>query len=239
MTAPLNVTSESNHKPGIYRWIIVSIVFLLLMGLSLFLSAGTISWTAAWFYLVLAAFIQVLDAIVLIPTSPELLGERSRPQAGAKKWDQVLSRLMAFFGPLTIWIVCGLDFRFRWSGEFGLWLSLLSALLVFLGSLIVLWAMAANQFFIGMVRIQEERGHIVVESGPYKYIRHPGYLGSLLYLFFSPLLLGSLWGLIPALLSCGVVCLRTYLEDQVLQAELGGYAVYSKRVTKKLIPGIW
>ena len=239
MTSPVNPSSKSNPKRGIYRWIIVSIVFLVLMALSLFISAGTISWSAAWIYLVLAAIIQVLDAVVLIPTSPELLGERSRPQAGAKNWDQVLSRLMATVGPITIWIVSGLDFRFRWSPELAIWLTIISGVLVFLGGLIVLWAMSANRFFIGMVRIQEERGHTVIASGPYQYIRHPGYLGSLLYMFFSPLLLGSLWGLIPALLTCGVVCLRTYLEDQVLQAELGGYTDYSQKVTKKLLPAIW
>ncbi len=89
------------------RWIVISIVFLVLLGLSLFLSAGTMTWPAAWAYLLLAALIQLLDAIVLIPISPDLLGERSRPQAGAKSWDQLLSRLMATIGPLTIWIVSG------------------------------------------------------------------------------------------------------------------------------------
>jgi protein-S-isoprenylcysteine O-methyltransferase Ste14 len=237
------LTGENNsfreHKPGIIRWIIVSIVFLVLIGLSLFLSAGTIQWPAGWGYILIAAGIQLLDAIVLIPISPDLLAERSRPQAGAKKWDQLLSRLMATIGPLIIWIVSGLDYRFGWSPDIPVWVVITSAALVILGGMIALWSMATNRFFIGMVRIQEERGHTVIKSGPYRYVRHPGYLGSLLFIFFTPLMLGSLWGLIPALLTCGVVFLRTHLEDQVLRQELPGYQDYSQEVTRKLVPGIW
>jgi len=237
------LTGDNNslreHKSGIMRWIIVSIVFLVLLGLSLFLSAGTFQWPAGWGYILMAAGIQLLDAIVLIPISPDLLAERSRPQAGAKKWDQLLSRLMATIGPLIIWIVSGLDYRFGWSPGFPIWIVITSAALVFMGGMIALWSMAANRFFIGMVRIQEERGHKVIKSGPYQYVRHPGYLGSLLFIFFTPLMLGSLWGLIPALLTCGVVFLRTHLEDQMLRQELPGYQDYSQEVTTKLVPGIW
>lgn len=228
-----------DHKPGIIRWVIVSFVFLILLAVSLFLSAGTINWPAAWAYLIVAAVIQLLDAVVLIPISPDLLGERSRHQSGAKKWDQLLSRLMATIGPLIIWIVSGLDYRYGWSPGFPLWLVTVSAVFVFGGGLLALWAMAANRFFIGMVRIQTERGHHVIKSGPYQYIRHPGYLGSLFFIFFTPLMLGSLWALIPAGLTCGVVFIRTYLEDQTLKAELPGYAAYTQEVSKRLIPGIW
>jgi len=231
--------APSEHKRGIIRWIIVSLVFLLLLGLSLFISAGTVSWPAGWAYLVLAAVIQLLDAVVLIPISPDLLGERSRPQAGAQKWDQLLSRLMATIGPLTIWIISGLDYRSSWSPNFPIWIPFLSGVFVFLGGLIALWAMASNRFFIGMVLIQEERGHEVIRSGPYQYVRHPGYLGSLLFIFFTPLMLGSWWGLLPALLTCGVVCLRTHLEDQFLLEQLPGYHDYARQVANKLIPGVW
>jgi len=232
-------SAPEDHQPGIIRWVIISIIFLILMALSLFLSAGTISWPAAWVYLILTAVIQLLDALVLIPISPDLLGERSRHQSGSKKWDQLLSRLMATIGPLIIWIVSGLDFRYDWSPDFPLWLVVLSVIFVFGGGLLALWAMAANRFFIGMVRIQTERGHQVIQSGPYRYVRHPGYLGSLFFIAFTPLMLGSLWALIPAGLTCGVVFIRTYLEDQTLRAELPGYEAYTQKVSKKLIPGIW
>jgi protein-S-isoprenylcysteine O-methyltransferase Ste14 len=239
MNPPSEVDKSVDHKPGIIRWIITSFVFLILVGLGLFISAGTISWPAAWAYLIIVAVIFVLDAVVLIPISPDLLGERSRHQANAKKWDQLLSRLMATIGPLITWIVSGLDYRFSWSPELPAWILVISGLFVLLGGLLALWAMASNRFFIGMVRIQEERGHHVIQSGPYRYVRHPGYLGSLFYIVFTPLMLGSLWGLIPALLVCGVIFLRTSLEDQVLKNELPGYQDYSQQVTRKLVPGIW
>ena len=231
--------SNNNNNRGIIRWIIISIIFLILVALSLFLSAGTISWPAAWAYLILAAVIQLLDAVVLIPISPDLLAERSRSQAGAKKWDQLLSRLMATIGPIIIWIVSGLDYRNGWSPDVPGWLVIVSAVIVFAGGMLVLWSMASNRFFIGMVRIQEERGHKVIKSGPYRYVRHPGYLGSLFFIIFTPLMLGSFWALIPAGLTCGVVFIRTYLEDRTLRAELQGYQAYTQDVSKKLIPGIW
>jgi protein-S-isoprenylcysteine O-methyltransferase Ste14 len=193
----------------------------------------------AWGYLGLAAVIQLLDALVLIPLSPDLLVERSRYQKGAKKWDQVLSRLMAIIGPITIWILSGIDYRYSWSPETPMWLLIISAGFVFSGGLLSLWAMASNKFFIGMVRIQKERGHSVITSGPYQYIRHPGYLGGLLYIFFTPIMLGSVWALIPAVLTCGVVVLRTYLEDNTLKDELAGYLEYSQVVRSRLLPGIW
>jgi hypothetical protein len=111
---------------------------LILIAASLFVSAGTLDWRMAWVYLALVAVIQVLDALVLIPISPDLLGERSRYQKGAKKWDQVLSRLMATIGPLTIWIVSGLDYRYSWSPELPLWLAIFSTLFVFIGGLLAL-----------------------------------------------------------------------------------------------------
>jgi protein-S-isoprenylcysteine O-methyltransferase Ste14 len=228
-----------NHTPGIIRWVITSFIFLLLVAASLFLSAGTINWQMAWFYLLLTSGILVIDALVLIRISPELLGERSRYQKGAKKWDQLLSRLMATIGPLIIWIVSGLDFRNSWSPQYPIWLVILSSGMIFAGSMLTLWAMASNRFFIGMVRIQDERGHTVINTGPYRLVRHPGYLGSLLYLLFTPIMLASFWGFIPAVLTCGVVFLRTYLEDITLLDELPGYEAYSAEIRYHLVPGIW
>ncbi len=239
MKSPNNSKQPTDHKPGIIRWIMTSIIFLILLAASLFLSAGTLYWRMAWVYVIMAGVIQLLDALVLIPISPELLGERSRYQKGAKKWDQVLSRLMAVIGPLIIWVASGLDYRYSWSPELPWWLVIVSAVLVFGGGMLVLWAMAANRFFIGMVRIQKERGQVVINSGPYRYVRHPGYLGSLFFIFFTPLVLGSLWALIPAVFTCGVTFARTYLEDQTLKDELPGYLVYSGDVIYRLLPGIW
>jgi protein-S-isoprenylcysteine O-methyltransferase Ste14 len=232
-------TQEHDEIRGIIRWVITSFIFLLLLAASMFISAGTLKWQMAWYYLLLTTVVLVLDAVVLIRISPELLGERSKYQKGAKKWDQLLSRLMATIGPLIVWIVSGLDYRNSWTSPLPTWLVILSSGLIFAGSMLALWAMASNRFFIGMVRIQEERGHTVIEAGPYRYIRHPGYLGSLFFLIFTPLMLESLWALIPAALTCGVVFLRTYLEDNTLKLELPGYREYAANIHYRLIPGIW
>jgi protein-S-isoprenylcysteine O-methyltransferase Ste14 len=146
---------------------------------------------------------------------------------------------MATIGPLSIWIVSGLDYRNSWSDEFPAWVVVIAVELVLLGGLLALWAMAANRYFVGMVRIQTERGHKVISSGPYRYMRHPGYLGSIFYMLFTPLALGSLWGVLPALITVGVIFMRTYLEDKTLIDELDGYLAYTDQVRFRIIPGIW
>jgi hypothetical protein len=161
---------EHGKMRGIIRWVVTSFSFVLLLEASLFISAGTPRWQMAWFYLLLTAVILVLDALVFIRISPELLGERSRYQKSAKRWDQFLSRLMVNIGPLMIWIVSGLDYRNSWTPPLPIWLLLLSSGLIFAGSMLTLWEMASNRFFIGMVRIQGESGHTVIEAGPYKYV---------------------------------------------------------------------
>ena len=101
------------------------------------------------------------------------------------------------------------------------------------------WAMISNPFFSGTVRIQEERGHIVATSGPYRYIRHPGYSGWILANLATPVALGSLWGLVPGVLAAILFVIRTSKEDQTLQEELDGYQAYSEQVHYRLVPGIW
>jgi protein-S-isoprenylcysteine O-methyltransferase Ste14 len=231
--------NEINLIRGVKRWVLTSLIAIILLAASLFLSAGTLFWWQAWIYLFTAAAILALDYIVLVPISPDLLGERSRYQKGAKAWDQLLSRLMATIGPVSILIVSGLDYRNSWSDDVPAWLIVLSMEFVLLGGLLALWAMAANRFFVGMVRIQDERGHLVVKSGPYGYIRHPGYLGSLFYILFTSLALASYWALVPAVMTLGVILLRTYLEDNTLKDELLGYQEYTTEVHYRLVPGIW
>jgi len=135
-----------DHKPGVIRWIFTSIIFTILIAASLFLPAGTLNWQVVLVYVAIFAVIQILDAIVLIPISPELLGERSRNQSGVKKWDQFLSRIMATIGLMTIWIVSGLDYRYSWYPRFPDWLFILSVSMEFMGGLLVLCTMASNRF---------------------------------------------------------------------------------------------
>jgi protein-S-isoprenylcysteine O-methyltransferase Ste14 len=102
-----------------------------------------------------------------------------------------------------------------------------------------LWAVAANPFFSGLVRIQRDRGHRVVDTGPYRFVRHPSYAGSIVYMIGVTFALGSYVALPAAAVLCAVLVVRTALEDRTLREELDGYADYARRVRFRLIPGIW
>jgi protein-S-isoprenylcysteine O-methyltransferase Ste14 len=135
--------------------------------------------------------------------------------------------------------VAGLDHRYDWSPEFSLWLVVNGFILISLGYVFAAWALAENRFFSSVVRIQTDRGHVVCDSGPYRFVRHPGYAGNILALFGIVLALSSLWTLIPAAVALIIAVIRTVLEDQTLQEELPGYRDYARRVRYRLIPGIY
>lgn len=136
-------------------------------------------------------------------------------------------------------ILAGLDHRYSWSSEFPLWLIVIGFILISLGYAFASWAFAENRFFSSVVRIQTDRGHEVCDSGPYQFVRHPGYAGSILALFGIALALGSVWTLIPAAVASIITVIRTVLEDQTLLKELPGYRDYARRVCYRLIPGIF
>jgi protein-S-isoprenylcysteine O-methyltransferase Ste14 len=232
-------TNASNYSRGVTRWAAQILVMTLITGVILFLIAGRLSWAGGWAFLGLNIFTQLLSAFILIPRRPDMLTERTQMRQGTKGYDRLLTPLITIFGTLAIIVVAGLDARFDWSSVIpvGLWWAAL--LLALACQLFVLWAMASNRFFATTVRIQEERGHQVVDSGPYHYIRHPGYAGSVIYTLLIPLVLGSYWTFIPAVLTVLLLLVRTSLEDHTLQAELPGYAEYTQKVQSRLIPGIW
>jgi len=113
------------------------------------------------------------------------------------------------------------------------------ALLVAVGYSIVLWAIASNAFFAPVVRIQTERGHTVVTRGPYRIVRHPGYVGAILFTLAMPLMLASWWSLIPSAAAAILYVIRTALEDRTLQAELSGYTEFTQKTRYRLVPGVW
>lgn len=220
-----------------HRTLIRIPLYILFLAVILFVSAGRLDWLMAW------VFLGVYVAIILVTiflVDPELIEERTHIRAGIKRWDFALAGLaIVFLMPATL-IVAGLDAgRFRWSPSFPVWVQLLALLAYVLGSAIVSWAMAANKFFSTFVRIQKERGHYVVTGGPYRYVRHPGYTGAIVVSISLPLLLGSLWALIPAMVGVCILVIRTFFEDNTLKKELEGYNEYAGRVRYRLLPGIW
>ncbi len=213
------------------------VLYILFVATILFVSYGRLDWTAAW------VFLGVYVAIILISIifiDPELIEERSHIRPGSKRWDIVLASLVVVFLFPATFIVAGLDAgRYHWTSPFPIWVQLLALIAYIMGSAISSWAMVANKFFSTIVRIQKERGHYVVTGGPYKYVRHPGYSGAIIVSFSIPLLLGSVWALVPAIIGDCILIFRTVLEDNTLKKELQGYNEYASSVRYRLIPGIW
>jgi len=217
------------------------IIVMLLMPAALFISAGRLNWVMGWVYFGVTFALIVVSRIAMFRAAPELLRERARfdEAKDAKSWDRPLVLLVAIYLPLAGLIVAGLDTRFGWSPWLPLWLRIVALIFVVLGSLVGTWAMAVNRFFSAVVRIQRDRGHTVVTGGPYRFVRHPAYIGGLVAAFASAVALESLWALIPAGLTTLLYVLRTALEDKTLRDELAGYEEYAQRTRYRLVPGVW
>jgi protein-S-isoprenylcysteine O-methyltransferase Ste14 len=211
-----------------------AIGFLVLAGVALFASAGTVTIVVFWIYL--AIFAAVIAAAFL-RLDPGLLRERMRP--GGKSPPLALRVFTAI--TFLHWIVAGLDRgRFHWSDSVPPWLQA-AALVVFAGGYaLCFWAMAVNRFFSSVVRIQSDRGQYVVTTGPYAIVRHPGYIAGVLIMIASGVALGS-W-LAAALITVATLPFllrRAITEDRVLMAGLAGYSDYAQRVRWRLVPGLW
>ena len=202
----------------------------------LFVAAGSMLWVNAW---VLAGIILAgyVSGVVLV--DPNLLEERVGIKSGIKREDIFFSVIMGRLGPLSTYVIAGLDFRFGWSASFSAGLIIAGFVLYITGFVILLWAMKENKFFSSVVRIQKERGHYTVSGGPYRFVRHPGYMGSIIDMLALPIALASLWALIPAITTSIIAIIRTFLEDDALSRELEGYNTYMQHVKYRLLPGIW
>lgn len=197
-------------------------------------------WIWGWVFVILLAIFLIAHPLILIPINPELLAERQRGSRdeGVQAWDKRITMLSGLLMFLS-WIICGLDFRWGWTPPLPLAVHLTGLLFTALGYGLFLWAMASNAFFSEGVRIQTERGHTVSSDGPYRFVRHPGYVGVIAAHLATPFLLGSLWALIPSALLAALFVLRAYLEDETLTAELPGYAAYARETRFRLLPGLW
>ena len=211
---------------------------LFFMVVLLFLPAGTLAWLRGWLFFLVVVATSVGITVYLRRVNPDVVAARVNRHEGTKSWDR---KLLAVFIPAFVSIlpVAALDDgRYHWC-PLPWWVCGIGYVLLIAGLLGMTWAESVNRHFEPTVRIQTERGHAVVDRGPYAIIRHPGYVSAGLLAVGMALALGSAWALIPAILSCLLLVLRTILEDRTLQNELTGYREYARRVRYRLVPRVW
>jgi protein-S-isoprenylcysteine O-methyltransferase Ste14 len=228
----------------ILKTVISFLLALLFIFLPLIVS-GDYRWQQGWWYCIIALIFTIVSRIFAIRKNPDLARERASFLAaeGIKEWDKKLLPYIVYYLPLLAMVAIGLDHRFSWSDFLpALRSGFASGLGVGLfigGYLLSTWAFVENRFFSSVVRIQTDRGHTVCDSGPYRWVRHPGYLGGIFSWLGTPLILGSLWGFFPIIALIILYIVRTRLEDQTLQAELSGYKQYAQKVRYRLFHGLW
>jgi protein-S-isoprenylcysteine O-methyltransferase Ste14 len=211
---------------------------LLIFVLCLFLPAGTLAWSRGWLFFFVTVAASIVITVYLQRVNPDVVAARVNRHEGTKGWDRVLLKL---FLPALISIlpVAALDDRrYHWF-PVTWWVCGIGYLLLIIGMVGLTWAESVNKFFEPTVRIQIDRGHTVIDFGPYAIVRHPGYVSAFLVFIGTPLSLGSLWALIPAVMACLLLVVRTIWEDRTLQDGLSGYREYAQRVRYRLVPGVW
>ncbi len=216
-------------------------LFSMLPAVVLFASAGDVRWGAGWLYVATVWIATVGTRLAVLRLSPELIAERTTSvrRGDVAGWDRLILPVIALLGPLATWIVGGLSFRFGWLAGMPLVARLGALAALVAGSALVAWSMIANPFFSAVVRIQRDRGHAVVSKGPYRCVRHPGYVGMLLANLATPVLLDAPWTFVPAGVVAALLVLRTALEDRALVAGLTGYEDYARATRARLVPGLW
>ena len=239
---PMNAsaTQDPQIRRGAIRWIVRETSGNIILIALLFGVVGRWDWWAGWALSGIYILWSVATAVLILPVNPEMLAERARPHYGdTRTWDMALLGLLGL-SMIAQYVVASLDARLAWSPPMPLGARIAGLVVAAFGhDGLLVWAMVSNAFFVATVRIQSDRGQTVTSSGPYRYVRHPGYLGSIMLHLGAPFLLGSLWAIIPGGVAVLVMIVRTALEDRTLQAELPGYEEYAERVRYRLLPGVW
>ncbi len=232
--------NKSNLK-SLWKGAVRLVLIVPIMMGTLLLSAGRWDWWEAWAYTITGLLVLVGSRVFMIRKFPDLALERAQAHEmeGVKDWDRYLMPFTALIGPFLSWIVAGLDQRFGWSPDLPDGIQIIALIVIQLGSLIGSWAMIVNRYFSSQVRIQTDRGQTVVQEGPYRIVRHPGYSGGLLSWLATPVFFSSIWLILPMVLVMAASVVRTALEDRTLREELPGYEEYTQVTKYRLVPGIW
>ena len=209
--------------------------FIVFLGAVIFFIAGTVNLPSIWLYLVIYVLFSAACALAM---SEGVARERLQPGPGSR--PEPVYRI----GATLAWIahigIAALDLgRFHWSAGFSVWLHAVGVAGMVCAMGLVVWALRHNEYLSARIRIQSDRGHQVVSTGPYAHIRHPNNAGGFLLGLSSGLVLGSWPSIVPALVWVGLVVYRTLNEERVLFAELEGYKEYAQRVRYRFLPGVW
>ena len=231
------MADPKSMQSAVRQSLISLVATLVIMGLLLFGTAGTLNWPLGWWFGGVFLACTLLAVVVIWRVNPEIFVARSRIQPGTKAWDYFFIALI-LGGFMAVLPVAGLDFRFGWSSV-PIWAVILGYILFALAFADQIWALAVNRHFEPGVRIQEDRGQTVIDTGPYAIVRHPGYSAATLLILGMALMLGSYWALVPAIIAIIGTAVRTLLEEQTLREGLAGYTEYTQRVRYRWVPGVW
>jgi protein-S-isoprenylcysteine O-methyltransferase Ste14 len=221
-----------------YRYVIQRLTLILVWAVLLFVAAGTLHWIRGWVWVISSLLLEIGTLIVLAKRAPETLNQRGTWHAGVKIFEKLFIFCWLLIGELITPVIAGLDKRFEWSHT--------SMATFYCGIILAAfawpfgtWAMVANEHFEQFIRIQTDRKHQVVTSGPYRIIRHPGYGAVIVGAIAMPLILGTWWTFVPAGAMILLFIVRTAIEDRTLRRELEGYEAYAQQIRYRLFPGVW
>ncbi|MFX0020999.1 MAG: methyltransferase family protein [Candidatus Hermodarchaeota archaeon] len=226
--------NNKKSEPNPYARFVIMYVFI---ALALFLPAGTLFWIQGWIYIIIMISFSSSLITYLTKKDPELLKARAKTKT-TESWDKKLGLIgTPFF--ILMYILPGFDaVRFRWS-KLPFYISIIGFIGMILSVTFFSLVLRENRYLSRVVEIQEERGHRVITTGPYRIVRHPMYL-AVIFLYISHCIaLGSLYSLIPCACIIITIILRTIREDKILHEQLDGYEEYSQKTRYKIIPGIW
>ena len=231
--------AETPRHPGAGLMVYARLCVGLLLALPLlFWTAGTIDWRRGWLFYSLLVALAFFAVAWISRDNPELFAARRRMPKDVKAWDALIV-VVTVLAWLAIMPIAALDdARFGWAPQ-PVWVQLAGYVLLIAGFMGVTWAQSVNRHFETTIRIQSDRAHAVIDTGPYAYIRHPGYAFAIPMTAGMALSLGSLFALIPVAVIAVVLVIRTLAEDAELKASLPGYTDYAARVKQRWIPGLW
>jgi len=225
-------------KSGIIAFL-APIRWIFIIGIIFFIASGEINILRAWIYIGTYIVGGIVVGIILIKKSPKLLNDRGKMQEGTKQLDKYIILTYFLFAIVITPIVAGVDKRFSLCAVLPFFYLYIGIIIYIFTAIITVWPMLHNPFFEGTIRIQKDKNHNVINTGPYKIVRHPGYLGMFIGSFQLPFAFGSALAFIPVIIMVIIIFIRTYFEDTTLQKELNGYTDYCEEVKYRLIPFIW